>query len=635
MAGGNRQEKKRDRISFIMYAAYLLCLALCALILGKIFYIQHFYEPDPETKKYFTPGTEPVTLDPERGTILARDGRILAVSEPQYQVCMDCAVMKKEYAADTVGGAAAEQAWRAKAKELARGLAEIYGDGGAEDYYSLIIKSREANKRYVKIGGKIDHETLMRVKKLPLFNEKSYRGGFLLEKSDSRQYPFQGLARRTIGYVKDNSRSNGNNHIGIEGKFDYTLHGEEGIQVMRVTDNKEMIPISTDKPVDGQDVRLTLDVDLQQIADAAVRRQIVENPGRVSGGCAIMMEVATGAIRAMVNLTYDENGNLGEYSNVAINRKSDPGSVMKSATLMSLLDDPKVGLRLSDEVPTNHGMLSGFNPDEHVAEYEWETGKRTMSVLHGFEISSNYLFRKLAIDNFGSNPQKYVDRLFQYKLAQNYDFDLEGFAKPDLPMPGTASWSKTSLGSMAIGYSITVTPLHVCTFYNAIANRGKMMRPYLVENLERDGIVTKKLGPSVLEGAICSRATADTLAKALAMVVEEGTGRRVLGSAVCDVAGKTGTARVVTGGRYEDAAGRVTYQGTFVGFYPAQEPKYSLIVVMYSYPGSGILYGAGAPARAFREIVDRSWPLEEEGGAQLARRGAVPAWDKKTAMNEN
>lgn len=635
MAAGDKKHNKRDRIGMIMYLAYLACLILCSIIVVRIVQIQYFYGPDPETVKHFRPVIKSEPLDPERGAILARDGRILAISEPVYQVCMDCAVMKDEYEADTARGAANEQTWRAKAKELSAGLAEIYGGGSADDYYRLIIKSREANKRYVKIGGKIDHETLMKVQKLPLFNENRYRGGFICEKSDSRQYPFLSLARRTIGYVKDNNRSNGNNHIGIEGKFDYMLHGEEGTQQMKVTDNNNSIPISVEEPIDGQDVRLTLDVDLQQIADDAVRRQILENPGKVSGGCAIMMEVETGAIRAMVNLTYNEDGRLGEFSNVAIGRKSDPGSVMKSATLMTLLDDPKVNLKLSDEVPTNHGMLAGFSPDEHVAEYEWETKRNTMSVLHGFEISSNYLFRKIAIDNYASNPQKYVDQLYKYKLAQSYDFDLEGFAKPDLPEPGKANWSKTSLGSLAIGYSITVTPLHVCTFYNAIANKGKMMKPYLVECLEKDGIVTQKRGPKVLEGAICSRATADTLAKALAMVVEEGTGRRVLGSAVCDVAGKTGTARVVTNGRYEDAMGRVTYQGTFVGFYPAQEPKYSLIVVMYSYPGSGILYGANAPAKAFREIVDRSWPLEDCAGAQLARQGTVPAWNKKTAMNEN
>lgn len=626
----SRQAKKRDRIGVIMYLVYWLCLALTLLILVRIVFIQVKYEPDAETAHYFRPSMKKVSLTPERGTILARDGRVLAISEPKYQVYMDCTVMKEGYKDKPEK----EQAWREKARQLAAGLAEEYGKGSALDYYNLIINSRETGKKFVTIGYPIGYEQFQRVKALPLFNESPNKGGFIYEAFDSRCYPYGALAKRTIGYVKDNKNSNGNNHIGIEGKFDYKLHGEEGWQRMKVTDNRNSIPISVEKPHDGEDVRLTLDVDLQMIADEAVRRQIESNPGKVNAGCAIIMEVESGAIRAMVNLSYDKNGNLGENINLAISRKSDPGSVMKSATLMTVLDDPNVKMSLHDEVPTNHGLLAGFTPDEHVAEYEWETGRRTMSVLHGFEISSNYLFRKLAIDNYASNPQAFIDRLYQYKLAQNYDFDLEGFAKPDLPEPGSASWSGTSLGSIAIGYSITLTPLHVCTFYNAIANKGKMMRPYLVECIERDGKVTQNRGPKQ-EGAICYKATADTLIKALSMVVEEGTGRRVLGSAVCDVAGKTGTARVVTNGKYQDEYGRVSYQGTFVGFFPAQQPKYTCIVVMYSYPGSGILYGAGAPAQAYREIVDRMWPLEDGGGAVLASQGAVPNWSKMTARNEN
>ena len=623
-----KQHKKRDRIGLIMYLMYLAFLLLTGGIIARIIQIQVSYEPDPETVNCFRPKTDTITLDPGRGAILARDGRVLAISEPEYQVYMDCTVMKDAYA----GKPDKEQQWRDKARGLAAGLAMEYGNGSAEDYYNLIITSREAGKMYVRIGHRIDHEQLQRVKALPLFNEDANKGGFLYEEFDSRKYPYNGLAARTIGYVKDNSRSNGNNHIGIEGKFDYKLHGEEGSKIMKVTDDRNKISVLDVKPVDGDDVRLTIDVDLQMIADEAVRKQIEANPGKVEGGCAIIMEVETGAIRAMVNLNHDKKGNIAEITNSAISRKSDPGSVMKSATLMTVLDDAKV--ELSDELATNHGILAGYPTDEHVVEYEWSTGRNTMSVLHGFEISSNYLFRKLAIDYYGDNPQNYINRLFSYKLAQDYDFDLVGFAKPDLPMPGTAGWSGTSLGSVAIGYSITLTPLHVCTFYNTIANRGRMMKPYLVECFEKDGKVTQRRGSETL-GAICEKSTADTLAKALSMVVEEGTGRRVLGSAVCAVAGKTGTARVVTDGKYEDAYGRVTYQGTFVGFFPAQKPKYTCIVVMYSYPGSGILYGAGAPAKAYREIVDRMWPLEDTGGSVLTVQGKVPAWNKLTAKNEN
>lgn len=609
-------DKSGERIGKWLLLFYIVCLVLSVVIVIRIVHIQVSYKVDPSIAYLFKPKNVKKALNPQRGDILAMDGRLLAMSTPMYQIHMDCTVLKEEFKDEPEK----EKEWRKGARALSDSLSRIYKDKSGDEYYNLIISSRQDGGKYVKIGGVIDHETLQQVKGLPLFKEGAYRGGIIVEQRDTRQYPYGTLARRTIGYVKDNSRSNGNNHIGLEGKFDYTLHGKEGYEWMKVTDNRGLIhnyDSSWVKPEDGDDLRTTLDIDIQDIADQALRSQIQEDP-RVQGGCAIVMDVKTGAIRAMVNLLRDStSGMMNESLNMAIGRTSDPGSVFKSTTLMSLLEDGKVTLQ--DEVPTNHGMLPGFPPDAHIWDYERETGKKTMTVLHGFEISSNYIFRKLAVDNYGSAPKKMIDKLYLYNLGQNYDFDLDGFASPALPDPQSPHWSNTDLGSIAIGYSVTETPLHIVTFYNAIANKGRMMKPYLVESIESSGKVKEKKGPSVLNGAICSRATADTLTRALARVVEEGTGKRMLASASCNVAGKTGTARVVIDGKYQDKYGRVQYQGTFVGFFPAEAPKYTAIVVLYSYPGTGTLYGGTLPAKAFRQIVDKTYALDSEYGKVLKK----------------
>ncbi len=345
------------------------------------------------------------------------------------------------------------------------------------------------------------------------------------------------------------------------------------------------------------------------------------------------MDVETGGIRAMVNLLRDStSGKINEVYNMAIGRTGEPGSVFKTTTLMSLLEDNKV--KLSDEIPTNHGYVKGFTTDSHIYDYERENHTDKISVLHGFEISSNYVFRKLAIDNYGDNPKKMMDKLYLYKLGEAYDFDLDGFKAPTLPDPQGKYWSKTDLGSVAIGYAVAETPLHIVTFYNAIANKGKMMKPYLVESIEDNRGVIEKRGPSILNGSICSKATADTLAKALRNVVSEGTGRTRLAKAKCAIAGKTGTARIVLDPKYtrksrnpyEDEFGRKQYQATFVGFFPADQPQYTAVVVIYSNLNREIFYGGTLPALAFREIVDNIYSLDKRNGEVLTEKTAMPEW---------
>lgn len=614
----------------IVYCFYAAFLIAAGIVVGRIVQIQWFWKPDAQVVRYFRPVSTESVIDPDRGSIIAADGRLLALSTPMYQLYIDCTV-RKEYFAGLDKTGKLESEWLDKARQFAKGLSAVMKDRTPEEYYGMIARGRRNGERYLKLGVPIDRETLLRMRNLPLMKEGRYRSGVIETRKDTRNYPYGTLARRTIGYVKDNSNSNGNNHIGLEGKYDYVLHGQEGRIWLRPTDNREKIQnydSTCVRPKDGLDVRTTLDITLQDITDKALRKQFEDNRS-IEMACAVIMDVKTGAIRAMVNLMRDTTDqSLSETYNMAIGYSQAPGSVFKATTLMTAIEDGFVK-SLDDRIPADNALLPGYPPDDHIR------GMKDISILHGFEISSNYVFRYLAVKNYGNNPKKFMDKLYLYKLGQAFDFDLEGLRTPVLPVPGTASWSKTSLGSIGMGYSVEETPLHILTFYNAIANKGKMMKPYLVEDIEKDGKVVRKMGPSVLNASICSRATADTMLRAMKAVTSEGTAKRLKGAKL-QVAGKTGTSRPALSEqeikRYgqdprdgtKTRDGSYHNFGTFVGFFPADEPKYSAIICAKTCLIRGSLYGGVLPASAMREIVDRIYALDPSWGKELERKGKLP-----------
>lgn len=634
-----------DRISMILLLIYIVVLFISALIIGKLIYIQKSWEPDKSIAKYFLPPAEKYTIAPDRGAIIGCGGEILAMSTPMYELRMDCTV-RKEYFQKKMRknptGDNLEQQWQDKAKAFSEGFAKEMNMDASVIFKSIMDGRRKGNK-YLRLGTDIDRGTLLKLESLPLMEEGRYKSGIIVEKHDSRKYPYGTLARRTIGYVKDNSSQKedekGRSHIGIEGKYDYVLHGKEGEIWLKPTDNKEKIQNYDStyvKPVDGLDVRTTLDITLQDIVDKAMRKQMSANP-KIEDGCAVFMDVRTGAIRAMVNLTKSpKDSSLNEVYNMAIGYGANPGSVFKTTTLMTALEDGYIK-SLDDEIPTNEGKLPGYPQDDHVKNLV------KISILHGFEISSNYVFRYLATNNYSDNPKRFMDKLYMYKLGQAFDFDLEGLREPVLPSPDSKSWSSTDLGSVAIGYSVRETPLHTLTFYNAIANKGRMMKPYLVESIEKDGVVKTKKGPSVLNASICSRATADTLLRALKAVTSEGTAYRLKGAKLT-VAGKTGTARqslskeeIEKYGRdpkdnTQTADGSYHNLATFVGFFPADNPKYSAIICMNSSLIRGSLYGGVGPASAMREIVDAIYTLDPEWGAEVTAMTKVPVMGEDKEM---
>lgn len=623
----NKAKKKRDRIGVILYCFYAIVLVAGFFIIGKMVCIQLFWKPDKDVARFFLPPSTKSVIEPDRGAIIGSDGKLLAMSTPMYQLYMDCTVLKSVFRGKS-NPDSLERDWLSKAKAFSDGLAKEVG-GSAGDYYRMIVTGRKDGNRYMRLTADLDRGALLRLQKLPLMKEGRYKSGIIVNKRDSRQYPYGTLARRTIGYVKDNRNSNGNNHIGLEGKYDYALHGKEGEIWLRPTDNRERIQNYDStyvKPEDGLNVRTTLNINLQDIVDKAMRKQMAANP-KINEGCAVIMDVKTGAIRSMVNLTKDpKDSSLNEVYNMAIGFAAEPGSVFKATTLMTVIEDGFVK-SLDDVIPMNNGVIPGYPQDTHIK------GNGEISVLRGFEISSNYVFRYLAVKNYNDNPKRFLDKLYMYKLGQAFDFDLKGLSEPYIPSPDSKQWSATDLGSTAIGYSVRETPLHILTFYNAIANKGRMMKPYLVESIEKNGAVKTKKGPSVLNASICSKATADTMLRAMRAVTSEGTAKRLKGAKLT-VAGKTGTSRQVLSkeeiGKYGMSSPYVTKDGsyhnlaTFVGFFPAENPKYSAIVCMKSDLIRGSLYGGVGPAAVMREVVDAIYVLDPEWGNAISSSAKVP-----------
>lgn len=611
--------KKRDRIGVILYLAYVALLIASVVLIIRIAGIQMFFNPDPKIASALTPASTANTLEPSRGNIIDAEGRLLAISCPIYQFYMDCTVRKGQ-------SEEKEREWMSKAYELSKGLAEIFPEKSADEYYRMIREGRENGRKYMKIGHQVDRNTFNKIIELPLFREGRYKSGMQYEQENIRQYPYGKLARRTIGFVRNNRSEVGNTHIGLEGKFDYVLHGTEGKEWMRISDNGRVHNNDsvTVKAVDGKDLRTTLNIDYQDIADKALREQI-EMEDDLEGATLVLMETKTGAIRTMVNLVRDtKTGKFEEIQNLAIGRKGEPGSVFKTVTLMSVLNDGYVK-SLEETLPAKSGHVDGTSiNDAHIPDFARQHHTDRISIIDGFKISSNYVFATLAVRHYGKtktsdNTEKFLSNIYTYKLGEAFDFDLDGLQTPTIPSPSTRYWTNTDLGSIGFGYSTEETPLHILTFYNAIANKGKMMKPYLVESVEENGIVVTKRGPSILNAAVCSKAVADTITRALKAVTEDGTAKR-LKDAKCTVAGKTGTSfGTYENGAYSDQFGRRKYQGTFVGFFPADDPQYSVICMVYSKPTSKQFQGGGIPARAIRTVIDKIYNIDPYFRTKLQR----------------
>ncbi len=559
---------------------YRIFLILTLVVLGKILFVQ-FVGSDKDESKGEKLSYRAQKVEAIRGNILSYDGKTLATSIPYYQIRMDCIAPN-------------DSIFKLNIDSLSFCLSKFFGDKSKERYKNQLTEARKKGNRYLLIGNrKVNYSELAEIEKFPLFRLGSNSGGLIKLESYVRKNPFGRLAYRTIGFI--NSLGEG---TGIETAFDHYLKGEDGRQIYQKREGREWVPINGGQnilPTDGYDVRTTINIDFQEAAEEALREQITKGYN-VEGGTAVVMEVATGAIRAIANLKRMGNGGFDESLNYAVGQATEPGSVLKLVTLVAILEDGKVNL----DTPIDCGRGVWEYMGQKVTDSH---AVGATNVKGAFAHSSNVGFAKLATNAYHDDIEGYTKRLNDMKIGEKLNLDIRG---EGIALIHNAEYIKQHpglLASMGFGYGMTLTPLHTLTFYNAVANDGKMVKPYFIESFEKNGEVVKQFGPTVISGSICSKETAKKAQEALRAVVTEGTGK-FINKTPYSVSGKTGTARgLMDNGKYEKNGLR-RYQATFCGFFPSEKPLYSVIVILYSGAIAGSFYGATQAGPPFLHITN-------------------------------
>lgn len=517
-----------------------------------------------------------VDVKPVRGNILSCDGRLMASSLPEFKLYMDF----------KAGGDEKDSLWNEKVDSICEGLHDIFPEKSAAEFKRDLEEGHKIMSQNWPIWKKrVSYDVYTEVKKLPVFNLKPFKGGFHTETFNARQRPFGSLAQRTVGDMfgaKDTAR------CGLELSFDSILRGKSGIVQRKKVMNK-YLSITERPPIDGADIVTTIDVGMQDLAERALIDELKLINGNV--GVAIVMEVQTGDVKAIVNMTKCDDGEYREVKNDAVSDLLEPGSVFKTASIMVALDDGVVDTNY--HVDTFGGIM-----DMHGAkmrDHNWHRGGYgRLSLPQTLEYSSNIGVSRIIDEHYGKNPEKFVQGIHRLGLAEDLRIPLVGSSPARIRMPKMdktgkhwANWSKTALAWMSIGYETQVPPISTLTFYNAIANNGKMMRPRFVKQVVKNGEVLMDFPPEVIREQICKEKTLKEIQTILYHVVSQGLGKKA-GSPSFKVAGKTGTAQISKGaGGYK--SGQMNYLLSFAGYFPADAPRYSCIVCIQKsgLPASG------------------------------------------------
>jgi cell division protein FtsI (penicillin-binding protein 3) len=574
----------RDEIVWRSGVVYIAIALLAAALLIRILilqYVQHGKWSEMSEKYVFKTAEE----EANRGDILTDDGRLLASSVPYYTIYMDTRStgMSPSTFSNGISG-------------LSEGLSRLLGERSAAEWKELIVGARKKGDRYLLIRRKVDYETLKRLKMLPIFQEGQYRGGMVAQPENRRILPNSELAARTIGYL---NLGNEGTEVGIEGSFDKELAGKNGVAIKQRLTGGDWITVenaNSVESVDGNDVVTTLDLSLQDVASTALFNQLRKH--NAHHGCAIVMEVATGDVKAIANLEIGSDGDYHESYNYAVGESTEPGSTFKLPALMAAIEDGVIDT--GDIVDTGTGSVKFYGK---VIKDTKEGGYGLLTVKQVFEKSSNVGTSKLIYEHYKDNPKEFVNRLYAMKLNEKLNIQLRGEGNPLIRYPGDKLWSGLSLPMMSHGYEVQLTPLQILSFYNAVANDGRMMRPRFVTEVLRNGSVVKRYEPEVIINSIASRSTIRKAKKMMEGVVEHGTAVN-LNNQNYKIAGKTGTAQIAKGksGYRQDA--QISYQASFVGYFPAENPLYSCIVVVNA-PSNGVYYGNVVAGSVFKEISDK------------------------------
>lgn len=523
--------------------------------------------------------TRTVDRQPRRGQIVDANYTPLVTSVSFYDIHMDPTVVPQELMDSSLS-------------DLAIALNDLYPEKTAREYEQIILNGRANKKRYVLIHKRATNEERQKLNEMPIFKEGRFKGGLLdNEETIERRRPHGELMKRTLGYVRVQA-DNTIKRVGLEGAFDEYLKGVPGKEVeQKISTGWKRIGPIVREPVEGATIVTTIDKEIQEVAHTELMLQLQKQ--KAINGCVIVMDVKTGYVKAIVNLDRDEEGNYDEAYNHAIGTKEVPGSTFKLASLMALLEDGKI--KLTDKVNAV-GQYRFFR--SKLSDSNDGYGYGVINVQQAFELSSN-VFSRIVYDAYKKEPQAYVDRLKSFGIGSKLNLDLKGEPKPTLYEPGMKNWSGISLPWMAVGYEVQQTPLQTLTLYNAVANNGTVVKPQFVKEIRRGNTLEKMFPPVIINDKICSDKTLRDLQKCLKGVVKNGTGK-ALNSAYFDIAGKTGTARILgKDNNYDDNR----YLASFVGYFPADKPIYSCIVVI-SGPTEDI-YGAVVSGTVFTAIANK------------------------------
>ncbi len=535
-------------------------------------------------------------VDAGRGTIYSEDGQMLSTSLPTFDIYMDLMAdgLREK------GG----RRFKENVDSFSKSLANYFKDKTAAAYKAELLAAYKKKDRYYPLKKKLLFEDYKIFREFPLARLGRNRSGVIVEENSKRLMPYQSLATRTIGLSREYVASNGKikkQNVGLEKSYDSLLTGQKGQRLVRFIAGGVPVPVDgyQVEPENGKDVITTLDVNIQDIATTALMKKMIECEGQY--GTAIVMETKTGKIKAIANLGRQKDGSYWEDDNYAL-RVTEPGSTIKLATLLSVLEKGSSNPEDLVEVGTAGQMIVG---PRNVNDAE-RSPKAVLNVKECFAHSSNVGMSKLAYKAFGNDPKQFKKYLHDYLLDVRSPVDLT-----DIPKPQLAPFEKNAGGlmnmiTMSFGYAIQVSPLQTLTLYNAIANDGKMMKPYLVKRIEKDGIAYREFEPTVISESICRSSTLNAAKQSMEMVITEGTGKPAFKDMPFAVAGKTGTAHVADGNIKYD---HMVYQASFVGYFPANDPVYSCIVVVRTKPHAALHYGGQIAAPVFREIATKLYAM--------------------------
>ena len=572
----------RANILLRVYLAFGLILLFAAAVVFQLCRVQ-FSQGKKWQAMAKTLSTRYTNVEAARGNIFSADGSLLATSVPEYELRMDM----------LAGGIQDDKIFDEKVDSLSMKMSQFFGDKSAREYSRAFREARKDGSRYHLVKRKVTYRQLKEIRQFPIFRLGKNTGGLIVVPQNKRIFPFQSLALRTIGYKNENVK----NGVGLEGAYASYINGESGKRLETRIAGGVWMPVNSEEevePKEGADIISTIDVNFQDVAQSALEKQLVKS--NADHGTVILMEVATGEVRAVANFTKMPDGSFKEKFNYAIAGNQDPGSTFKVASYMALLEDRKIDTNTmvatgNYKVPNNSHIIKDSHGSIGV-----------VTVKRAFEESSNAAVASLVNKFYHDNQAQFTDHLYDWKLNEKMGLQIPGEAQPVVKNPKNTSWNKNiTLPQMAYGYEMQLTPLKMLSFYNAIANDGRYVTPMFVKEIRRLGNTVERFQTKVVNDKICSDVTLKKMQGMLEAVVSEGTGKQYVYNPLYKIAGKTGTAQVADANKGYKA--KKQYQASFCGYFPADHPKYSLIVVIND-PKNGY-YAASVAGPVFKEIADK------------------------------